>query len=80
MKFCGIGLHVTLSSRPAPDSDSYKHLMVLSTRPPFRRSCVINLSPEKARCLAEVYRVLAPGGEMFFSGETRCGGAAAVGR
>lgn len=30
-------------------------------------NCVINLSPEKARCLAEVYRVLAPGGEMFFS-------------
>lgn len=32
------------------------------------RSCVINLSPEKDRCLKEVYRVLAPGGEMFFSG------------
>ncbi|KIY94416.1 arsenic (+3 oxidation state) methyltransferase [Monoraphidium neglectum] len=30
-------------------------------------NCVINLSPEKARCLEEVYRVLAPGGEMFFS-------------
>ncbi|GBF94952.1 arsenite methyltransferase [Raphidocelis subcapitata] len=30
-------------------------------------NCVINLSPEKERCLREVYRVLAPGGEMFFS-------------
>jgi hypothetical protein len=35
---------------------------------PPRPSCVLNLSPEKERCLREVYRVLAPGGEMFFSG------------
>jgi SAM-dependent methyltransferase len=27
----------------------------------------INLSPDKASVLREVYRVLAPGGEMFFS-------------
>lgn len=27
----------------------------------------INLSPDKAAVLREVYRVLAPGGEMFFS-------------
>jgi SAM-dependent methyltransferase len=27
----------------------------------------INLSPDKARVLQEVHRVLAPGGEMYFS-------------
>jgi ubiquinone/menaquinone biosynthesis C-methylase UbiE len=27
----------------------------------------INLSPDKASVLKEVYRVLAPGGEMYFS-------------
>jgi len=30
-------------------------------------NCVINLSPDKARVLQQVYRVLAPGGEMYFS-------------
>ncbi|KAI3425191.1 hypothetical protein D9Q98_008960 [Chlorella vulgaris] len=30
-------------------------------------NCVINLSPDKARVLREVYRVLAAGGEMHFS-------------
>eukprot|EP00200_Dunaliella_tertiolecta_P001860 CAMPEP_0202348770 /NCGR_PEP_ID=MMETSP1126-20121109/6548_1 /ASSEMBLY_ACC=CAM_ASM_000457 /TAXON_ID=3047 /ORGANISM="Dunaliella tertiolecta, Strain CCMP1320" /LENGTH=384 /DNA_ID=CAMNT_0048940485 /DNA_START=177 /DNA_END=1331 /DNA_ORIENTATION=+ len=30
-------------------------------------NCVINLSPDKAAVLREVYRVLAPGGEMYFS-------------
>lgn len=30
-------------------------------------NCVINLSPDKARVLQECYRVLAPGGEMYFS-------------
>ena len=30
-------------------------------------NCVINLSPDKARVLREAYRVLAPGGEMYFS-------------
>lgn len=30
-------------------------------------NCVINLSPDKARVLREAWRVLAPGGEMFFS-------------
>lgn len=30
-------------------------------------NCVINLSPDKARVLREVYRVLAEGGEMYFS-------------
>jgi arsenite methyltransferase len=30
-------------------------------------NCVINLSPDKAAVLREVYRVLAPGGEMHFS-------------
>lgn len=30
-------------------------------------NCVINLSPDKASVLREVYRVLAPGGEMYFS-------------
>ena len=30
-------------------------------------NCVINLSPAKDKVLAEVHRVLAPGGEMYFS-------------
>eukprot|EP00199_Chlamydomonas_sp_CCMP681_P001924 CAMPEP_0119107370 /NCGR_PEP_ID=MMETSP1180-20130426/9666_1 /TAXON_ID=3052 ORGANISM="Chlamydomonas cf sp, Strain CCMP681" /NCGR_SAMPLE_ID=MMETSP1180 /ASSEMBLY_ACC=CAM_ASM_000741 /LENGTH=373 /DNA_ID=CAMNT_0007092845 /DNA_START=117 /DNA_END=1238 /DNA_ORIENTATION=+ len=30
-------------------------------------NCVINLSPDKASVLREAYRVLAPGGEMYFS-------------
>jgi arsenite methyltransferase len=30
-------------------------------------NCVINLSPEKPRVLAEIFRVLKPGGELFFS-------------
>ena len=30
-------------------------------------NCVVNLSPDKARILREAYRVLAPGGEMYFS-------------
>ena len=30
-------------------------------------NCVINLSPDKERVLKEAYRVLAPGGEMYFS-------------
>ncbi|PSC70020.1 Arsenite methyltransferase [Micractinium conductrix] len=30
-------------------------------------NCVINLSPDKAAVLREAYRVLAPGGEMYFS-------------
>ena len=30
-------------------------------------NCVINLSPDKARVLREAYRVVAPGGEMYFS-------------
>ena len=30
-------------------------------------NCVINLSPEKAQVLKEAFRVLAPGGEMYFS-------------
>ena len=34
-------------------------------------NCVINLSPHKARILQEAYRVLAPGGEMYFS-DTYC--------
>ena len=34
-------------------------------------NCVINLSPEKARILREAYRVLSPGGEMYFS-DTYC--------
>ena len=29
--------------------------------------CVINLSPDKERVFQEAYRVLAPGGEMYFS-------------
>lgn len=30
-------------------------------------NCVINLSPNKPRTLTEIYRVLAPGGELYFS-------------
>ncbi len=30
-------------------------------------NCVVNLSPDKRAVLKEAYRVLAPGGEMFFS-------------
>jgi arsenite methyltransferase len=30
-------------------------------------NCVVNLSPDKAAVLQEAYRVLAPGGEMYFS-------------
>ena len=30
-------------------------------------NCVVNLSPDKAAVLKEAYRVLAPGGEMYFS-------------
>ncbi len=30
-------------------------------------NCVVNLSPDKRRVLSEAYRVLAPGGEMYFS-------------
>ncbi|CAK0784978.1 hypothetical protein CVIRNUC_008183 [Coccomyxa viridis] len=30
-------------------------------------NCVINLSPDKGRVIQQAYRVLAPGGEMYFS-------------
>lgn len=30
-------------------------------------NCVVNLSPDKEQVLREAYRVLAPGGEMYFS-------------
>lgn len=30
-------------------------------------NCVVNLSPDKQRVLTEAYRVLAPGGEFYFS-------------
>ena len=30
-------------------------------------NCVVNLSPDKLRVLNEAYRVLAPGGEFYFS-------------
>ncbi|MEV6055833.1 methyltransferase domain-containing protein [Streptomyces sp. NPDC052107] len=30
-------------------------------------NCVVNLSPDKERVLAEIFRVLEPGGELYFS-------------
>jgi len=30
-------------------------------------NCVVNLSPDKERVLAEIFRVLKPGGELYFS-------------
>ncbi|MEU3199381.1 methyltransferase domain-containing protein [Streptomyces sp. NPDC006996] len=30
-------------------------------------NCVVNLSPDKSRVLSEIFRVLAPGGELYFS-------------
>ncbi len=30
-------------------------------------NCVVNLSPDKARVLSEIYRVLKPGGELYFA-------------
>ena len=30
-------------------------------------NCVVNLSPDKERVINEAYRVLAPGGEFYFS-------------
>jgi ubiquinone/menaquinone biosynthesis C-methylase UbiE len=30
-------------------------------------NCVVNLSPDKPRVLQQAYRVLAPGGELYFS-------------
>jgi arsenite methyltransferase len=30
-------------------------------------NCVVNLSPDKKRVIEEAYRVLAPGGEFYFS-------------
>ena len=33
----------------------------------WRRNCVVNLSPDKRAVLAEAYRVLRPGGELYFS-------------
>lgn len=30
-------------------------------------NCVVNLSPDKARVFSEIYRVLKPGGELYFS-------------
>ena len=30
-------------------------------------NCVINLSPDKGRVIEQAFRVLAPGGEMYFS-------------
>eukprot|EP00121_Abeoforma_whisleri_P014900 Awhi_evm1s13739 len=33
----------------------------------YRSNCVINLSPDKDAVLAEAYRVLKPGGELYFS-------------
>lgn len=36
-------------------------------RPAPHSSLQINLSPDKPRVLREVFRVLAPGGEMYFS-------------
>jgi ubiquinone/menaquinone biosynthesis C-methylase UbiE len=35
--------------------------------PVVKSNCVINLSPDKEKVLAEIFRVLKPGGEIYFS-------------
>ena len=62
----------TLACRP---SAAAPHPARRSPRLPLPQ---INLSPDKAAVLREAYRVLAPGGEMYFSGTACCPGLVVV--
>ena len=54
------GLRLHRGSRRAPASRPSSVDLVVS-------NCVVNLSPDKRRVFAEIFRVLKPGGELYFS-------------